>query len=65
MTKEEKQRLRKEKKQQKKGKEKKDDKTSQECEKEKNSVGSSSAPQPSTPVTAQKGTEGSQVISRF
>lgn len=65
MTKEEKQRLRKEKKQQRKGKEKKDDKTSQEGGKEKNSVSSSSAPQPSIPVTAQKGTEGSPSFYHF
>lgn len=56
LTKEEKQRLRKEKKQQKKNKEKKDDKASQESEKEKKSATSAApASQPPTQLPAQKG----------
>ncbi|XP_050927858.1 LOW QUALITY PROTEIN: translation initiation factor eIF-2B subunit delta [Lates calcarifer] len=55
LTKEEKQRLRKEKKQQKKNKEKKDDKASQESEKEKKSATSAApASQPPTQLPAQK-----------
>uniref|UniRef100_I3KDS4 Translation initiation factor eIF2B subunit delta n=1 Tax=Oreochromis niloticus TaxID=8128 RepID=I3KDS4_ORENI len=55
LTKEEKQRLRKEKKQQKKSKEKKDDKASQENEKEKKPVTSAApASQPPTKPTMQK-----------
>ncbi|MEQ2247358.1 hypothetical protein ILYODFUR_008551 [Ilyodon furcidens] len=55
LTKEEKQRLRKEKKQQKKNKEKKDEKTSQESGKENKGVSpAASAPQPSMQSTAQK-----------
>uniref|UniRef100_A0A3Q0R2Y8 Translation initiation factor eIF2B subunit delta n=1 Tax=Amphilophus citrinellus TaxID=61819 RepID=A0A3Q0R2Y8_AMPCI len=55
LTKEEKQRLRKEKKQQKKNKEKRDDKASQEDEKEKQPVISAApAPQPPSQPTAQK-----------
>lgn len=56
LTKEEKQRLRKEKKQQKKSKEKKDEKASRDSEKEKKSVSAASpAPQPPTQPPAQKG----------
>lgn len=59
LTKEEKQRLRKEKKQQKKSKEKKDEKASQESEKEKKPAGSASpASQPPTQPATQKGCQG-------
>ncbi|KAM3860945.1 translation initiation factor eIF2B subunit delta [Diretmus argenteus] len=54
LTKEEKQRLRKEKKHQKKNKEKRDDKASSESEKEKKPVSSSSASQPATQLPTQK-----------
>lgn len=62
MTKEEKQRLRKEKKQQKKNKEKKDDKATQESEKEKPTSSSPAASQPPSQPPSQKGTFNTNVL---